>query len=169
MLRSIASNAIAIRGAPPMQPPAPTPGAADFRSVLKSRLDAPRPVRFSAHAAQRLEARNISLSPGQLESVGRAVDALDAKGARESLLLMDGVALVVSVPNRTVITAVSTREMSQTVFTQIDSAVVLGGDVPATAPTQWPAPERGGLPAADRLMRRPMMTTNNVSTTQEVT
>ena len=50
--------------------------------------------------------------------------ALAAKGARESLVLMDGLALVVSVANRTVITAVGTDRMTDQIFTNIDSAAV---------------------------------------------
>ena len=51
------------------------------------------------------------------------VNKADAKGARESLILMDGLAFVVSVPNRTVVTAVDGPDQRGAVFTQIDSAV----------------------------------------------
>jgi flagellar operon protein len=46
------------------------------------------------------------------------------KGSRESVIFVDGTAFVVSVPNRTVITAVSPEHMRQHVFTNIDSAVI---------------------------------------------
>ena len=47
-----------------------------------------------------------------------------AKGAREALVLVDGTAFVVSVRNRTVITAVGADQMRDRVFTNIDSAVI---------------------------------------------
>jgi flagellar operon protein len=58
---------------------------------------------------------------GRLES---AVDKLAAKGARESLVLLDDNAMVVSVRNRTVITALSREQARENVFTNIDSAVI---------------------------------------------
>jgi flagellar operon protein len=47
-----------------------------------------------------------------------------SKGARESLVLLDQTAFVVSVPNRTVITVVDKENLKQNVFTNIDSAVI---------------------------------------------
>jgi flagellar operon protein len=55
------------------------------------------------------------------EAVGRA----RAKGARESLVLMGELALVVSVKNNTVITAVDGANLRENVFTNIDSAVII--------------------------------------------
>ena len=54
------------------------------------------------------------------EGVSRAA----GKGARESVVLVDGTAFVVSVKNRTVITAVDPGHMRDHVFTNIDSAVI---------------------------------------------
>lgn len=84
-------------------------------------------VKFSAHATQRLRDRHIALSPADESRLSRAVDQAKAKGARESLILMDRLALVVNVPNRTVITALSQGETQDAVFTNIDSAVVVAG------------------------------------------
>ncbi len=46
------------------------------------------------------------------------------KGAREAVVFVDGTAFVVSVRNRTVITAVDRDHMRDHVFTNIDSAVI---------------------------------------------
>ena len=62
--------------------------------------------------------------------LSEAVDRAEAKGAREALVLMPGaertddLALVVSVKNRTVITAMDGNSIQDNVFTNIDSAVV---------------------------------------------
>lgn len=81
-------------------------------------------VRWSSHAVDRLAQRQITVSPAMQQELQSAVDQLAAKGGRESLVLIDGVALVVSVTNRTVITAVGPDRMRDQIFTNIDSAVV---------------------------------------------
>jgi len=93
-----------------------------FRQVLQDQLSG---VRFSAHAQKRLDSRNIHLSEAELARLNQGVKQADAKGARESLILMDQVAFVVSIPNRTVVTAVDAPAMRGAVFTQIDSAVIV--------------------------------------------
>ena len=82
-------------------------------------------LKFSAHAQARMRTRNISFSPNEMDRIQNAVGKAAAKGARESLLLINNKALVVSVPNRTVITAVDEGSLKENVFTNIDSAVIL--------------------------------------------
>ena len=83
-------------------------------------------MKFSQHAAQRLQTRNINLTPVQMNQLNNAVDKAAQKGARESLILMDkDLALVVSVTNRTVITAMDGASIKDNVFTNIDSAVIV--------------------------------------------
>ncbi|MCX7568521.1 hypothetical protein OS242_00885 [Tumebacillus sp. DT12] len=80
-------------------------------------------VTFSAHAMERLRSRNIRLTQDDLVRLGNAVDKAAAKGGRESLVVYKDTAYVISIKNRTVITAVDTAHMKDHVFTQIDSAV----------------------------------------------
>ncbi|MBX3095449.1 MAG: flagellar protein [Fimbriimonadaceae bacterium] len=98
-----------------------TPGTAstDFQNVLADRL------KVSGHAQTRLASRDIQLDSGQWERVLDGVDRAATKGARESLVLIDDVALLVSVKNRTVITAVDQANLKENVFTNIDSAVIV--------------------------------------------
>ena len=93
-----------------------------FRTALQQ---AQGGVKFSAHAQARLQSRHIELDAEALRRVENAVDRAAEKGSRESLLLMDDVALIVSVRNRTVITAIDKENLKENVFTNIDSAVVL--------------------------------------------
>ena len=67
--------------------------------------------------------RGITLSPQDMAGIREAVQKAQAKGCKESLVVLDRVALVVSVENRTVITAVDARSLKENVFTNIDSAV----------------------------------------------
>ena len=96
-----------------------------FQHILANELEAGKPVTFSAHAQQRLLSRQISLTEPQMQRLQQGVSKAAGKGARESLVLMDNLALVVSVNNRTVITAVDSAAYSGNVFTQIDSAVIV--------------------------------------------
>ena len=89
------------------------------KAVLQDRL------KLSGHAKTRLESRNIDLDQAQWNRVMDGVDRAAAKGSKESLVMVDGSALVVSVKNRTVITAVDQASLKENVFTNIDSAVIV--------------------------------------------
>ncbi len=95
----------------------------DFKSVLNNEI---KQVKFSQHALQRLDSRNIILDEQQIEKLQQAVDKATQKGSRESLVLMDNqLAFVVSVRNRTVITAMDGNSIKDNIFTNIDSAIVI--------------------------------------------
>ena len=94
-----------------------------FADVLKKELGQ---VKFSQHALQRLETRQIKLDESQLSRLENAVDKAAQKGSRESLVLMDDqLAFVVSVRNRTVITAMDGASIKDNIFTNIDSAIMI--------------------------------------------
>ena len=105
--------------------PAPAPaGGPAFGDVLADTIGRTQQVRFSSHALQRLERRGIQVDPAVMARLNEGIERAAAKGARDSLVLMDGTAFVVSVANRTVITAVDSASMRDRVFTNIDSAVI---------------------------------------------
>jgi flagellar operon protein len=81
-------------------------------------------VQFSGHALQRVRRRGIELGQDTLQRLQGGVDRAAGKGARESVVFVDSTAFVVSVRNRTVITAVDREHMKDHVFTNIDSAVI---------------------------------------------
>ena len=97
------------------------PAGPAFGEVLARRTS---PVQFSGHALQRIERRGIDTSPQTLVRLQEGVARAEAKGARESVVLVDGTAFVVSIKNKTVITAVDPAHMRDHVFTNIDSAVI---------------------------------------------
>jgi flagellar operon protein len=102
-------------------PSVTVPAGPGFGEVLARRTTG---VQFSGHALQRIERRGIDTSPQTLVRLQEGVARAQAKGARESVVLVDGTAFVVSVPNKTVITAVDPAHMRDHVFTNIDSAVI---------------------------------------------
>ena len=81
-------------------------------------------MQFSRHALARVQRRGIELDPTTLGRLSEGVGRAASKGSRDSLVLVDGTAFVVSVSNRTVITAVGSEQMKDNVFTNIDSAVI---------------------------------------------
>lgn len=82
-------------------------------------------VKFSQHALERLKSRNLRFDQSDLLKLNEAVDKIAQKGAKESLVYINHVALVVSVKNRTVITAMDGTSAKDNIFTNIDSAVIL--------------------------------------------
>ena len=81
-------------------------------------------IKFSAHAQSRLQSRHIALEPQQMERLEGAVQKAATKGSKDALVLMDELAMVVSVKNKTVVTVVDKDNLKQNVFTNIDSAVI---------------------------------------------
>ncbi len=82
-------------------------------------------LKFSAHATQRLRERQISFDPETMSRMNDAITKADAKGVQDTLILTDKAALIVSVPNRTVVTAMDKNNLSGNVFTNIDGAVII--------------------------------------------
>ena len=106
---------------PAAKPAVVTPHGPQFADVLRERTEG---VQFSGHALQRVQRRGIEVGESQLARLKEGVDRAAGKGARESVIFVDGTAFVVSVRNRTVITAVDRDHMKDHVFTNIDSAVI---------------------------------------------
>lgn len=96
-----------------------------FQSVLQQQIRQNESLKFSKHAASRLTSRQIDLSEEQMVRLNAGIEKAMAKGIRESLVLMDNIALVVNVENKTVVTALDHSEATDHVFTNIDGAVVI--------------------------------------------
>lgn len=119
--------------------PKKQPGqVSDFDRVLDSSLDAKtstaktadlgrvkEPLKLSAHAMQRLSDRKIKLDAAMMNRVSEGVDRAQAKGLEDTLVLAGDSAFIVSVKNRTIITAMDQASMKGNVFTNIDGAVIV--------------------------------------------
>lgn len=88
-------------------------------------LGARKQLQFSQHAIERLLTRGLSLGPEQLSKLEQAWEKASAKGSRDALVLMDGLAAILSVKNKTVVTLMDASQLKENVFTNIDSAVVM--------------------------------------------
>lgn len=100
-------------------------GKTDFSSILADKIQKDTGIKFSKHAEMRLKSRNINLTEIEKTKLDNAVSKANAKGVRDSLVLMNNLAFVVNVGSRTVITAVDNSELKENVFTNIDGAVII--------------------------------------------
>ena len=91
----------------------PNKEVVSFQDVLNAKVE--QEVKFSKHANQRLENRNIELSKDQLERLNQGVGQARTKQIQE---------FIVNVKNNTVVTAMEQGESGQ-VFTNIDGAVIV--------------------------------------------
>ena len=91
----------------------------------KAELQKDSGIRFSKHASQRLETRNIQLSSEQGARLEDGVMKAQEKGIKESLVLVDSLAFIVNIPNKTVVTAMDQTDAQTNVFTNIDGAIIM--------------------------------------------
>jgi len=96
----------------------------EFARVLTDRLNS-RSIALSLHAADRLVRRGVVIDEPTADQLNEAFTMAEQKGSRNALFLLDDLAVVASVPSRSIITALDARALGNGVFTHIDSAVVL--------------------------------------------
>lgn len=99
--------------------------SAAFKEILEKKLESSNTIKFSKHAQDRLNSRSIMLSDKELNQLAEGVKKAEEKGARDSLIMLNDIAYVVSIKNKTVITAVDNNSLEERVFTNIDSAVFM--------------------------------------------
>lgn len=80
-------------------------------------------ISFSKHASMRLNSRNLQLSNAQIKRVEDGIKRAGEKGIKDSLVLVDNIALLVNIKNKTVVTAIDNN--SEKVYTNIDGAVIV--------------------------------------------
>jgi flagellar operon protein len=100
----------------------PGESGASFGDALKR---AGQDLRLSRHAQKRIDRRELDLDAGRLDRLNDAITSVAQKGGRNSVVLLDDLALVVDVRERTVVTAMNREEGGRNrVFTNIDSVVI---------------------------------------------
>lgn len=96
-----------------------------FGDILKSEIAKDTNFTISNHAAKRLQDRNINFTYDDMKNINKGINMAKDKGSKDSLILYKDVALVASIKNRTIITAVDKNEYKENIFTNIDSVVLL--------------------------------------------
>ena len=97
-----------------------------FKDILNNKLEDNRvnDMKFSKHAINRLESRNISLTDLQMNRLSDGTRRAGEKGIKESLVLVDELAFIVNTENKTVVTAMNQTNNDENIFTNIDGAVI---------------------------------------------
>ena len=96
-----------------------------FQEIFKNKVKDKSDIKFSKHAKQRISSRDIKLGEKELEKLLSGLEKASDKGSKDSLIMVDEVAYVVSIENKTVITAIDDKNVKENVFTNIDSAVFM--------------------------------------------
>lgn len=96
-----------------------------FSTMLQEELNRAEGLRFSKHAAQRVQERGIEVSDSLMSDLNQAVEKAKAKGAKDVVIIGKDGAFIVNVPHNLVVTTMNGTEMKDNIFTNIDSAVLL--------------------------------------------
>ncbi|MER2110884.1 MAG: TIGR02530 family flagellar biosynthesis protein [Carnobacterium sp.] len=99
-----------------------------FQSFFKESLQTQTTsteMKISNHAQKRMEERGIQLNQSDLTTIEGAVEELNQKGSKNSLIVYKDMALIASINNRTIITAMNASEMET--ITNIDSVKKING------------------------------------------
>ncbi|AYC29246.1 TIGR02530 family flagellar biosynthesis protein [Paenisporosarcina cavernae] len=107
-----------------VKPKPSLPPKQSFLQHLQHATDAVE-LKVSKHASQRLVERNITISEKEWMQVTDKVMEARKMGMKDSLVLMDQAALIVSAKNATVITAMDRKEAQNQIFTNIDGTIIL--------------------------------------------
>lgn len=94
-----------------------------FENILKEKIQEKDDIKLSSHAQKRLLERQMHLHKGDMNKLTDAIDKLEEKGAKESLMIYKDMAFIASIKNRTIITAMGSKDMD--VVTNIDSTIMV--------------------------------------------
>jgi flagellar operon protein len=96
-----------------------------FDEVLSGQINQVGDLKFSGHALNRLNEREVKLTNTDYSRLEQGLKQVQEKGASKSLILVDDNAFIVSVKNKTVVTALSMENSVSNVFTNIDSVAIV--------------------------------------------
>lgn len=78
---------------------------------------------LSKHAAERL--KEINFTDVDMDQIAKGFKIAQDKGSKNSVMIYKDVALIASIENKTVITAIEKERAKENVFTNVDSVVIL--------------------------------------------
>ena len=96
--------------------------ASELKTALKPDSEG---LMVSKHARQRLEQRGINFSEARWSQIGEKVKEAKTMGVKESLVIVDNAALIVSAQNNIVITAMNRAEATSQIFTNINGTILI--------------------------------------------
>lgn len=94
-----------------------------FNEILKEVVNSDEGFKVSKHAALRLN--EINFTNDDMKEIEKGFKIAEDKNSKNTVMLYKDVALIASVENRTLITAVDKQRRNENIFTNIDSVVLL--------------------------------------------
>ena len=95
----------------------------DFKEVLDSVKSKDAGFTVSKHAALRLN--EINFTEEDMKQIEKGFEIAKDKNSKNTVMLYKDVALIASVENKTLITAVERERAKDNIFTNVDSVVIL--------------------------------------------
>lgn len=96
----------------------------NFEMILNENLKGDNcKFKVSKHAGERL--KQLGFNKLDYKNLESGIEKARIKGSKNTVLFYKGVAVVVSIENSTLITAIGLNRAEENVFTNIDSAVIL--------------------------------------------
>ncbi|MBC2396679.1 TIGR02530 family flagellar biosynthesis protein [Clostridium tetanomorphum] len=97
----------------------------DFSNILKKEINKNESFVISNHALERLKERNITFDEIDMKKINTAINRAEEKGCKEGVILYKDIALITSMKNRTIITALNKNDSEGNIITNIDGLVIL--------------------------------------------
>jgi len=94
-----------------------------FQDVLNSVVNKKESFTISKHAALRLN--EINFTEEDMKAVEKGFEIAKEKNSKNAVMIYKDTALIASIENKTIITAVNKERSKDNIFTNIDSVVIL--------------------------------------------
>ena len=96
-----------------------------FDQVLESIKKRELEIKFSKHAVERLNNRDMDLNMDEIYRLNNAFQMAESKGVKDALIIMDDKAFIASINNKVIVTTMNKEQLKDNVFTNIDGAVII--------------------------------------------
>ena len=94
-----------------------------FKDVLNSVVNKEEGFTVSKHAALRLN--EINFTEEDMKAIEKGFEIAKEKNSKNTVMIYKDIALIASIENKTIITAVDKERAKDNIFTNIDSVVIL--------------------------------------------
>ncbi|SFC61291.1 TIGR02530 family flagellar biosynthesis protein [Clostridium uliginosum] len=94
-----------------------------FKDVLNNAISKEQSFTISKHAELRLN--EINFTKEDMKNIEKGFEIAKDKGSKNTVMLYKDVALIASVENKTLITAIEKERAKDNIFTNVDSVVIL--------------------------------------------
>ena len=94
-----------------------------FKDILNSVVKKQDGITISKHAALRLN--QINFTEEDIKAVEKGFKIAEEKNSKNAVMIYKDIALIVSIENKTIITAVDKERSKDNRFTNVDSVVIL--------------------------------------------